>query len=137
MDLPGLNPRAGKVVEAEILRKLGTSVCVHPASPAKGFFLVLSFGRCKYRLTVESVGLILQATIGGSASLFHVQFLSDRVFRFTVASQAVDFHIYKLRSFECSNFKVYFHLWHGGGPNYISEFRRWSAEEATVDILWA
>ena len=50
MDLPGLNFRPGKVVEAEILRKFGTSVCVHPSFPSKGFFLVLSFGRCKFRL---------------------------------------------------------------------------------------
>lgn len=130
MDLPGLNPRAGKVVEAEILRKFGTSVCVHPSSRARGFFLVLSVGRCKYHLTVDSVGRILQATIGGSAPLFHVQLLRDRVFRFTVASQEVGFHIYSLHFFECSNYKVFFHLWHRSGPNYVSEFRQWSAEEA-------
>jgi hypothetical protein len=59
MDLPGLNFRLGKVVEAKILRKFGTSVCVHPSFPSKGFFLILSFGRCKFRLSEDSVALIL------------------------------------------------------------------------------
>ncbi|CAD6219938.1 unnamed protein product [Miscanthus lutarioriparius] len=41
----------------------------------------------------------------------------------------VGFHIYNLRSFECQSFKILFNLWHGGGPNYAAEFRRWEAEE--------
>lgn len=76
---------------------------------------------------------ILQATIGGSAELFNVCYLSDRVFRFSVSSHNVGFHVYKLRSFQCSNYKIFFHLWHGGGPDYISEFRRWCIEE---QALW-
>lgn len=129
MALPGLNFRPGKVVESAILQTFGTSVCVHPSFPSKCFFLVASFGRCKYKLTVEHVAIILQATIGGFASLFNVHFLSDRVFRFSVFSHNVGFHIYKLRSFECSNYKIFFNLWHEGGPDYISEFRRWCSEE--------
>lgn len=130
MDLPGLNPRPGKVIEAEILRKFGASVCVHPSSPrSQGFLLVVSFGRCKYRLNEAFVALILQATIGGSAPLFRVQLLNDRVFRFMVCSQAVGFHIYKLSSFECSNYKLFFNLWHGGGPNFIQEYKLWQLEE--------
>lgn len=77
MDLPGLNLRPGRVVESEVLRQFGSSVCVHPSFSSKGFFLVASFGRCKYRLTEVSLAKILQATIGGHASLFHVLFLSD------------------------------------------------------------
>lgn len=129
MDLPGLTFRPGKVLEAEILRKFGTPVCVPITSPSKGFFLVLSFGRCKYRLSSQSATLILRSVIGGSAELFKVIAPGERVFRFTVLSQDVGFHIYKLRSFECANFKVFFNLWHGGGPNHVSEFRRWTAEE--------
>lgn len=130
MDLPGLVFRSGKVVEAEILRKYGTSVCVHPSFSSKGFFLVVSFGRCKYRLSVNSVASILQATIGGDARLFDVRVLGDRVFRFSVSTQNVGFHVYKLRSFECSSYKLYFNLWHGGGPNFLHEFKQWCAEDA-------
>ena len=32
--------------------------------------------------------------------------------------------------FECLNFKVFFHLWHGGGPNYKMELRNWEAEQS-------
>lgn len=120
-------------MEAAILQAFGTSVCVHPAFPTKCFLLVASFGRCKYKLTEDSVATILQATIGGSAELFNVCYLSDRVFRFSVSSHNVGFHVYKLRSFQCSNYKIFFHLWHGGGPDYISEFRRWCIEE---QALW-
>jgi hypothetical protein len=75
------------------------------------------------------VATILQSVIGGSAELFRVLPLGGRVFRFSVSSRVVGFHIYGLRSFDCSSFKVFFNLWHGGGPNYIAEFRRWEAEE--------
>jgi hypothetical protein len=44
------------------------------------------------------------------ASAFHLCSLSDRVFRFSVYSPAVGFHIYKLRSFAFSQFKVFFNL---------------------------
>lgn len=60
MELLGLIFRLGKVIEAEIHRKFSTPVCVLASSPSKGFFLVLSFGRCKYRLTLQSDALILQ-----------------------------------------------------------------------------
>jgi len=75
------------------------------------------------------VASILQATVGGHASLFRVLLLNDRVFRFSVSTQEVGFHIYKLRSFECAKYKVFFNLWHGGGPNYSLEYKNWLAEE--------
>lgn len=56
-------------------------------------------------------------------------FFSVTVFRFSVSSQAVGFHIYKLQSFECANYKIFFNLWHGGGPNYVVEYKKWLAEE--------
>lgn len=65
---------------------------------------------------------ILVAVIGGCANSFRVVRLAERVFRFSVHSQDVGFHIYKLRSFESSAFKVFFNLWHNGGPNFRSEF---------------
>ncbi|CAD6267620.1 unnamed protein product [Miscanthus lutarioriparius] len=50
--------------------------------------------------------------------------------RFSVSSKSVGFHIFKLCSFECSDFKIFFHLWHGGGPNYEAELRNWEAMQA-------
>ena len=129
MALFDLNFRPKKVVEAKILRKYGLLVCHNPSLRSPEFFLVLSFGRCKFRLSEPSVATILQSVIGGSAELFRVQPLGGRVFRFSVSSQSVGFHIYNLCSFECSIFKVFFNLWNGGGPNYIAKFHRWDAEE--------
>lgn len=39
------------------------------------------------------------------------------------------FHVYNLRSYECANFKIYFHLWGNGGPQDMQEVRRWQPEE--------
>lgn len=129
MDLPGLNFRPERVIEAEIHRKFGSAVSFDPSFPSSEFFLVLSFGRCKFKVSVSSATILLQSVIGGVAENFRLLPLGDRVFRFSVASSVVGFHIYKLRSSECKNFKVFFNLWHGGGPNFKSEFRRWVADE--------
>jgi len=129
MDLPGLNFRPRKVVEAEILRKFGLPVCPSSSPPSSEFLLVLSFGRCKYELNELSAALILESVIRGSAGDFRVRSLGHRVFRFSVSSQVVGFHIYKLRSYENSNFKLFFNMKHDAGPRYQAEFNRWIADE--------
>ena len=93
-------------------------------------FLVVSFGRCSLRLCSESVGLLLQSFIGGVTDLFRVLPLSDRVFRFSLSCKNVGFVVYRLRSYSCSVFKAYLHLWNSGGPNWIIEWQRFSEEES-------
>lgn len=127
MDLPGLIFRPGKVIEAEIHRKFNSTVCA--PNPLAGFRLVASFGRCKFRLIEKSVACILQATIGGSAPLFYVQLLNDRVFAFVVNSKAVGFHVCKLRNFECACYKIFFNLWQNGGHDFIRKYKLWCFEE--------
>lgn len=83
---------------------------------------MVAFGRCKFKLTPASVGHILHATIGGNPLFFKVSALGDRVFRFSVASKEVGLAIRKTVSFECDLFKLFFHLWGGGGPNWRKEF---------------
>ena len=130
MDLPGLSYRPGAGIQSVVLQRYGSSVSPSVPSCAP-FFLVASFGRCKFRLCSVSVGLILQATIGGSASDFDVVQLADRVFRFSVSSKLVGFHIVKLKSFESSRFKIFFHLWSNGGPRWELEFANYCKEEAS------
>ena len=60
---------------------------------------------------------------------FDVLALADRVFRFSVSSSLVGFHILKLRSFEVSSFKIFFHLWGNGGPNWFQEWKSFCVEE--------
>lgn len=91
-------------------------------------WLLLLVG-ANFELSVASVGLILQATIGGAATDFRVCQLSDRVFRFTVSSEPVGFYIYNLFSFECKLYKLFFHLWGNGGPNWHFEFQLFLDEE--------
>ena len=93
------NTRPGRVVDAEILRRYGSSVTSDPSSAAKDFILVLSVGHCKFRLSEHLIENLLQAVIGGSPRAFRVVQLDDRVFMFSVASY------HNLRSFECQRFQ--------------------------------
>jgi len=126
MELQGINPRPGVGVQKVIKSKFGCSVS--PTIWGRAFILVASFGRCKYKLSPSSVGAILQATIGVSPWILRF-FSFLRVFWFSVSSKSVGFHVANLRSFECSSFKVFFHLWSNGGPKWIREWRSFCAEE--------
>lgn len=128
MDLPGLSFSTGLLVQEKIEKELKLPIS-NPALGRDSFFLVAAFGRCKFQLSVASVGLILQATIGGVATDFRVFQLSDCVFRFTVSSKTVGFYIYNLFSFQCKLYKLFFHMWGNGGPNWHREFQLFLDEE--------
>jgi hypothetical protein len=102
----------------------------HVRSSSSRFFLVASFGQCKFCLCPVSIGLILQVTFGGFASDFDVVQLDDHVFCFSVASKQLGFHIFNLSTFSCSCYKVFFHLWSNGGPRWEFEFADYCKEEA-------
>lgn len=89
MELQDLNPCPGIRVQKVIKSRFGCSV--FPSFWGRAFFLVVSFGRCKFKLSPSSVEAILQATVGGVASDFSVLQLSDRVFRVSVSSGLVVF----------------------------------------------
>ena len=127
MDLQGLNFRPSLGIQATINSKFGCLVSQDVSSGA--FFLVASFGRCKFKLCPVSVSLLLQATIGGLAKDFGVVPLSDSVFHFSVSSRLVGFHVFKLWFFSCTLYKVYFHLWSNGGPRWIPEWIAFYVEE--------
>jgi hypothetical protein len=101
---------------------------VSPDSPS-AFWLVVSFGRCIFKLDPVSVGHLLQAALGGFARGFNVFPLADRVFRFTVSSKDVGFHIYNSKCIVRPEFKAFFNLWNFGGPNWTYEFRLFLQEE--------
>ena len=127
MALQGLDFSPGLAFQLKLWHAL--SLPVSCSSSPRSFFLVVSFGRCKFRLCTASVGLLLQATIGGSAAEFCVFALGDRVFRFSVSSNQVGHFIFKLRSFECSLYKLHFHLWNNGGPKWQLEWKKFRSEE--------
>jgi hypothetical protein len=95
--------------QEDVSRLLGLPIC-RPASDAYSFTLVVAFGRCKFRLNTCSVGLILQATIGGIVPFFRVSQLADHTFKFFVTNKRVGFFVANLRSFFCDQYFVSFHL---------------------------
>jgi hypothetical protein len=77
MDLLGLNfqPKVG--VQAAIHHCFREPENYFPVPTLKEFFLLVSVGRCKYHLSKYSIGLILQATLGGVAAYFRPQRISN------------------------------------------------------------
>jgi hypothetical protein len=90
--------------------------------------MVVSFARANFRLSEDSIGIALEAVIGGYCGSLKVSQLGDRVFSFLVSSKQVGFHILNLRSYSCPKFKCFFHLWGHGGPNWTHEFKLWQKE---------
>jgi hypothetical protein len=101
---------------------------VHSSRDSDHFTLVVSFGRANFRLSEDSVGIALEATIGDFCGSLKVSILSERVFSFVVSNKQVGFHILNHRSYACPQFKCYFHLWGHGGPNWLREFKLWQQE---------
>jgi hypothetical protein len=75
------------------------------------------------------VGLALQSCFGGVASKFHIKFLKERVFRFSVASRSVGFEIYNSGKFSEKDFEFYIHVWAIGGPNWKFEEKKFYKEQ--------
>lgn len=99
-----------------------------PLSPS-GFHLVTSFGRSAVHLNEDSVSLILQACLGGTAKNYNVLHLSGWMYSFTVSCKDIGFMVHRLRSFSCKTFAIFFFLWSRGGPNWRKEFALWTAEQ--------
>jgi hypothetical protein len=93
------------------------------------FHLVASFGRSAVRLNVDSVSMMLQACLGGNAKDYNVFHLSGWMFKFSVSCKDVGFMIYKLKSFSCKPFRIFFHLYGEGGPNWRRDYELWHEEQ--------
>jgi hypothetical protein len=130
MDFSLLDFGSGLAFAESLWDALEASVCLSRPCLRSPFWLVVSFGRCIFKLNSVSVGHLLQAALGGLAEDFEVLQLADRVFRFSVSSMAVGFHIYNLGSIERKEFRAFFNLWNRGGPNWKHEFRLFLEEEA-------
>src|SRR4051812_18639089 len=84
----------GQALADQVRARFGSTVHFSPSSGAKEFFLVVSFSSASFALSEESVVLALQCCIGRVAKGFKVFQLSDRRFRFLVASNKVGHFIY-------------------------------------------
>jgi hypothetical protein len=126
---PVLNFRKGLYFERFIQQKFGHPVNFFEGPRRREFFLVISFGRSRFRLNIHTVGVVLQACFGGLASLFKVKFLRDRTFKFSVASKSVGFSIYNQSKFADTDYEFFINLWGDGGPNWIFEEKRFYKEQ--------
>jgi hypothetical protein len=126
---PSLNFDRGANFESIIKMKFGHSVNFVPGFRRRKFLLVVYFGRASFKLNIHTVVLALQSCFGGLASKFHVKFLSERVFRFSVASRSVGFEIYNTRKLSESEFEFFIHLWCNGGPNWKFEEKKFYKEQ--------
>ena len=70
-----------------------------------------SFLHASFHLTVDSVALALQSSIGGDAAFFRVIQLSDKRFRFSLANNHVGHFIYSLRERTWPAFQIAFSLY--------------------------
>jgi hypothetical protein len=122
----GLNFSHGKNFAKDVKLKFGC--LVHPSMQSGSFTLVVSFGSSSFRLDEEYVSIALESVLGGYCGILRVFNIVERVFSFCVANKDVGFHVTKLRQFSCPQFKCYFHLWGGGGPNWQREFYFWQKE---------
>lgn len=122
----GLDFGPGMLFAKEIWNLFGTPV--HPTSYSGHFLMIVSFGRATFRLTEDSVGLAMEAALGGFCGELKVSLLKNRVFSFTVYIKLVGFHILSRRFYECFHFKCHFHLWSHGGPNWQREFVHWKKQ---------
>jgi len=109
--------------------RFGCSVSPTSAFSSGAFHHIMSFGRSALHLNVDSVGLILQACLGGIAKNFNVFHLLGWMFNFSVSCKNVGIMIYKLKSFSYKYFAAFFHLWSRGGPNWRREFDLWTLEQ--------
>jgi hypothetical protein len=64
MDLSNLDLQPGLDFEENVWKIFGSSVSPPPRGRFSAFFLVISFRRCKFRLSPWPVGLLLQASLG-------------------------------------------------------------------------
>jgi hypothetical protein len=113
----------------DCIKKFGQKVNMEKFSVRKPFYMVCSFGRASFKLDNHTVAIALQACFGGIAALYNVILLRDRTFRFSVSSSSVGFQIYNLGSQSQTSFKIFFHLWGQGGPNWIAEERKFYIEQ--------
>jgi hypothetical protein len=91
------NFQRGKDFEASIFDRFMLPVHHPSSSPRGAFHLLAVFRRYTFRLTESSVSLALHSILGGAPAGFHVTFIRDRHFRFSVSTKQVGFTVSELK----------------------------------------
>lgn len=123
---------AGLAVADQVRRRFRSTVHFSPGFNTKEFFLVVTFSLASFPLSVDSVAVALQCCIGGSSAGFKVSRLSDRSFKFSVASNKVGHFIYKLQDRVWPDFVCHFHLFKQGVVDYGFLDNHWYSDHEPV-----
>jgi hypothetical protein len=107
--------RIGQAFSEKIKNLLSVQVAYGEKGPSSAFFLLVSFSRFRFRLTVEAVQACLASILGGTSCNFSVLQLDEQVFCFRVSCKRVGFLVLQLVSFACDSFKLAFHLCNNAG----------------------
>lgn len=100
-----------------------------PRSPSSAFHLVVCFSHFSFRLSVDSVAIALNCCLGGNPNEFRIRHLQNSCYSFWVTDRKVGLWIYSLKPFQNNFFKLHFHLWRNGGPDWYREYTQWVLEE--------
>lgn len=125
----------GLAVAEQVRRHFGSTVHYSPSPSSKEFFLAVTFSSASFPLSISSVGLALQCSIGGSAAGFNVTQIGDRQFWFSIASNKVGHFIYRLRDRIWPDFICRFNLY---GHHQLANSRfssDWHADHQLPEIV--
>jgi hypothetical protein len=107
----------GLQFSAFVSSKFGKTVNASSSS-LEAFSMLVAFGRCRFRLDDASVAKTLCDILGGSADDFDVCSIEDRIYHFSVSCKKIGFEIYKIRSFKCLEFELFFQLFNDSGLSF-------------------
>ncbi|CAN6165585.1 unnamed protein product [Urochloa humidicola] len=119
--LDTLDPSHGQNFSAKVRSTLGSPVTSPTPDDATSFWLLATFSRSCLRLDEFSVSRILHSILGGSPEHFSVVEVEEHIFKFSVFDKSVGLAIYRLRSFDCPSFRVFFSLWNEKGMSLARE----------------
>ncbi|CAD6266675.1 unnamed protein product [Miscanthus lutarioriparius] len=113
--MAGVASRAAGAEFAQfVFGKYGVRVASSPPS-GSDFSLLVAFGRCRFRLEEEFVKQTLRSILGNTKDSFNACLIDERIFLFTISCKEVGFEVCKIRSFECADYKLSFHLFNEAG----------------------
>lgn len=115
MDLSDIDPAPGHAFSAKVRSFPNAPVASLSPGNHPSFRVLVAFGRCRFRLSVDSAALLLQPVLGAKAGHLCVSELDDRIYDFWVSSKHVGFLIYGLRQHVCMAFKLFFFLSNDSG----------------------
>jgi hypothetical protein len=119
-------------------QRLRSPINFSPSLKTKEFFLVVAFSSACFPLDEETVSVVLQCCLGGNHAEFCVVRLSDKKFRFSVASNRVGHFVYGLRDRVWPDFVCHFSLFRGNSDSFFKDMhataQSWSPELASKSV---